>query len=325
LTKQPDEPGRTDGSFRREPARAMPAPSVHMDPEDAVIIDALADHMERILTGLHAFGGPDSGWAVAGDSPVVDEQELLVRQYGPKGAWSADAATYVGDAALLFLTAQADHFRVLHLIYAQHSGLMFGLAPPARSLLEINGYVFWLLHPEINSIRTRASRALLSQLNDVRRQRSAAKALDAPAAWLTRLGEEVNNLKARVDAEFYPSEIARTDSGLPVLRDETNPGPGEALRHLSLSGTDDWNSRGVYSYLSNKAHPTVHVISDTIQPAAEDRPSRFGYPDTQYHYRLARIAMIALLSTWQLTAAYRGLDQEPATVLLRQIDALPTP
>lgn len=296
-----------------------------MDPADAAVIKALADHMGKVLTDFRAVGETDSRWAIRESSPLNDERELLMRQYGPRGPWNDDAAEYVGDAALLFLLSQADHLVVLHQIYSAHAGLMFGLGPPARSLLEVNGYVFWLLHPDVDSIRTRGARALLSQLNDASRVRAVAKDLDAPSQYLTELGERVNELKAQVAALFYPSEVARDKAGRLILRGEKHPGPGQVLRHLAVEGAEDWNSRGAYSFLSNAAHPTLHVIADTIQVDPDGVPTRFGHPDAQYQYRIARMAMAGFLRTWQITAAYRGLDQEPVRRLLAEIATLPEP
>ncbi|GAA2501389.1 hypothetical protein [Terrabacter carboxydivorans] len=298
---------------------------VHMDPADASIVQALADHMVEILGAFRNFGRFDPKWAARDPSPFNDERALLQRQYGPHGSWSADAAEYAGDAALLFLLAQADHLTVLHQIYSSRAGLMFGVGPSARSLLEINGYVFWLLHPHLDSIRTRAARSLLSQLNDASRERAAAKDLGAPARHMSEVGERVNALKEKVTQRFYPSEIQRDKSGRLILRGERHPGPGEALRHLSIAGAEEWNSRGAYSFLSNAAHPTLHVITDTIQTDGDGVPTRFGHADTQFHYRLARMAMAGFLYTWQITAAYRGLDQDPIRRLLLEIDTLPEP
>ena len=89
---------------------------------------------------------------------------------------------------MLFLLAQADHLAVLRQIYSTRTGLMFGIGSPARSLLELSGYVYWLLHPDVESVRTRASRVLLSELNDATRERTAAKDLDAPAKDLNGWG-----------------------------------------------------------------------------------------------------------------------------------------
>jgi len=300
-------------------------PHVLMDPADAAVIKAIADHMDKVLSAFREQGQVDPKWAVQDASQLNAEREGLARQYGPQGPWDSTAAEYAGDAALLFLLAQADHLIVLNQIYSTHVGLMFGIGPPARSLLELNGYVFWLLHPDVDSIRTRASRALLSELNDATRERTAAKDLGAPANALTGLGERVNALKARVRALFYASEVARDKSGGLILRGEKHPGPGEALRHLSVPGAEDWNSRGAYSFLSNSAHPTLHVITDTIQFDANRVATHFGHPDTQYQYKLARMAMAGFLRTWQITAAYRGLDQAVARQLLTEIDTLPEP
>jgi hypothetical protein len=301
------------------------SPHVQIDPQDAAIIDAIAEHMRRILDAFRSFGREYPTWKVADESQLGKERERLLRHIGPGGAWTPHAADYVSDAGLLFLLAQSDHLHVLRQIYSSYAGLMFGLGPPARSLLELNGYVYWLLHPDVQSIRTRASRALLSRLNDATRELSVAKDLGAPDRHLSPVGQLVRELKDQVPKQFYPSEIGRDKQGRLILRGEKHPGPGEALRYLSVEDAEAWNSRGAYSFLSNASHPTLHVITDTIQGDHEGRPAHFGHSDTRYQYRLARMAMAGFLSTWQIVAAYRGLDQEPSRQLSREIDDLPAP
>ena len=139
----------------------MKSPTMHVDAEDKIVIDALADHMGKILDALQTFGHEGSGWAIAESSPLNEHRQMMNRQFGPQGDWTDHAAGYLGDASLLFLLAQTDHLAVLKQIFTSYTGLMFGCGPPARSLLELNGYVFWMLHPDTDSIRTQASRALL--------------------------------------------------------------------------------------------------------------------------------------------------------------------
>lgn len=302
----------------------MNSSHVHVEDADAEILSALATHMTKILEAFRAYGRVDPTWAIADQSPVNEDRELLLRQFGPGGAWTSKAADYAADAALLFLLAQSDHLAVLQQIYETYVGLMFGVGPPARSLLETNGYVYWLVHPDVPNIRTRASRALLARLNDATRELSTAKDLGVPPQLLSSVGQALRNLKDLVPVHFYGSEIHRDKSGNLFLRGEKHPGPSEVLRHLSVAGGNDWNSRGAYSFLSNASHPTLHIITDTIRPVSDGK-NRFGHSDTLYHYRLARMTMAGFLSTWQITAAYRGLEQGPAQQLLREIDTLPEP
>ncbi len=251
--------------------------------------------------------------------------ESLSKHFGPRGDWNEGCSGYAADAALLFLLAQADHLDILRQIYETYVGLMFGVSPPVRSLLEINGYVFWLLHPDIESVRTRASRVLLSQINDAQRELKTAQELNAPMQMISPRGRTLKALKRRVGAEFWPSEISRDKHGHLHLRGERHPGPGEALRYLSVEGNQDWNSRGAYAVLSNASHPTLHTIMDLIQPGSDGRAERFGRPDTVFHYRLARMAMAGLLSTWEIVAAYRGCDRTVPRQLTAELDELPEP
>lgn len=309
---------------RRSAARPK-SPRIRAYPDEVVVLGAIADHMGRILDALHDYGHKSPKWQVRPDAPMIWEQELLSKQFGPGGDWTSDSPGYAASAGLLFLVAQADHLSVLHEIYDSYVGLTFGVSPPARSLLEINGYVYWLLHPDIDHVRTRAARVLLSQIHDARRELTAAKDMGAPMPMISPRGRDLKALKRRAETEYYPSERSRDRRGHLILRGQGHPGPGAALKHLSVVGGQDWNSKGAYSYLSNAAHPTLHVIADTIMQDPEAGVERFGHADAVFHYRLGRLAMVGLLSTWELVAAYRGCDTDLPRALRDQINELPEP
>lgn len=299
---------------------------LRIDARDAAVLDALAEHMSKIRRTLRAYGRTEPRWAIGEDSQAAYERALLCRQFGPNGAWDGHAADYVADAGLLFLLVQADHLAVLHQIYDSYEGLMFGAAPPVRSLIELQGYVFWLLHPDVTDIRLRAARALQSELNDARRDLAAAKQLNAPTRIRSPRGERLSHLKKRVEREFYASEFAYEEkTGDLILKGEKHPGPGAALRYLEVGGNDASNSSGAYAFLSNATHPTLHVITDTILFNEDGSSGAFGHDDTVFHYRLARLAMIGLLKTWYLVALYRGRDTATPLALLNEIDSLPEP
>lgn len=112
-------------------SRVAPGPVAHVIGSRSARFHRGADWPQ-----LCTFGRVPPTWAVTDPSPFNDERELLLRRFGVQGSWSADAAECVSDDAL-FLLSQADHLVVLHQIHSAHAGLMFGLGPPARSLLEV--------------------------------------------------------------------------------------------------------------------------------------------------------------------------------------------
>ncbi len=79
--------------------------------------------------------------------------------------------------------------------------VIFALALPVRSTLEIFGYVTWLLDPRITPWQ-RAARVMLARLDDLGRAKSVA-ALGHPSArdFVTR-GTEMR--KSTIPAHFYP-------------------------------------------------------------------------------------------------------------------------
>lgn len=64
------------------------------------------------------------------------------------------------------------------------------------------------------SVRDRAARTLLAELNNVSKEKTAAKKLDHPD--LSKFGEAVNVLKKQVHELFYDSEVKRDNKGDPA-------------------------------------------------------------------------------------------------------------
>jgi hypothetical protein len=102
--------------------------------------------------------------------------------------------------------------------------------------------------------------------------------------------------------------------------------PGRGVRRVfeRVHGTD-WKAAGLYDLLSNASHPTPTMIYELTVPGREGS-RRFDLEDASYPVRLCRMATIALLHTWDLTAEYLGLDADHILDPLRAaILALPDP
>jgi hypothetical protein len=201
--------------------------------------------------------------------------------------------------------------------------VIFAPAPPARAILEIAGHVFWLLDPNVRSVRVRAARSWTSELMDATRAKTAALAVAHPDA--PKFGAAVRRLRRESIPEwFFPSEIEHKQGGKIILCKQEHPGIEASLEFISTATGVPWNTSGMYAYLSNASHPTLHVITDSLH-VVDGEIKGFGHDDVSLPYRITRMAIMCFIRSWQLTAAYYGLDQGEPGDLGEEIDTLPSP
>jgi len=288
--------------------------------EAAEILTALWEHIDRILLAYRLFGD-DTRWAATDMSPVAREKHALTRQLGPAGLWDERDASHAAAEAVHFTNQAADYLRgIAALLRAVE--LDAPLAPVTRSLLELVGHVYWLLDPRLSdSMRDRAARVYLSRLGDVTRAKTAALAVKHPDA--PRFGKAVRDLRRNtLNARFYPSEIEIGKSGAIRVRDQSTPGLAASLQYIEEVTGQTWNTEGMYAILSNSSHPTLYAA---IEGLRDPNSIRLELADTLWSYKLTRVAMLAFVRAWGITAAYHGLDHKQAGTLGEAIDGLPTP
>jgi hypothetical protein len=288
-----------------------------------IVLDALAQHISTVLDAFYDFGVA-TGWQPTADSAMKFEEAALTRQYGPDAYWDGTDAAYASSASVIFTAVAGQHLEGIRTLLDARE-VTFTLATPTRAVLEIAGHVHWLLDPRLTgsgaSVRDRAARVFLARLDNSTRAKTAAKAVQHPDTKV--FARSVRDLrKVVLPSRFYPSEIKIEDSGKIELRRQVVPGLGASLRYIEEVNQTEWNTPGMYAYLSNASHPTLHVPLEMINPNA--RPG-FHLEDVTLPYRLTRAAMMSFIKCWALSSAYLGLDQEQAGDLGEQIDALPTP
>jgi len=197
--------------------------------------------------------------------------------------------------------------------------VIFPLAPLSRTILETSGHIAWLLDPR-PTVRQRAARAFLARVVDVTRGKAAAKALNQPL--LNSFGDALHQLrKVDLPQRFYPSEIERTDAGELIIAKQRYPGLSALMPYLDEVHRHDWNSPGMYSWLSNVSHPTPNVL--LVLSAPDGDLARIQIPDAGYPYRICRAGLLAFLRGWALLYSYVGHDSEPIDNLADVVDALP--
>jgi hypothetical protein len=247
------------------------------------------------------------------------------RQFGPVGTdlWDGRDADRAAEIAALFGQLAAQHLDAIRVLLDARE-VIFSLAPLTRSVLEITGHVYWLLDPAIhNRPRDRAARVLLARIDDATRRKTAAKYVTHPD--LEQMVKRLRHLRREVlPRQFYPSEIENLDGGLRI-RGQRVPELGESLRYIEQVTGVDWNTRGMYAYLSNASHPTYHVVRDVYEFDETTGAGAFVARDGRLPYLMTRAAIMSFVRCWQLNAKYRGLESDEAGDLGEEIDSLPSP
>lgn len=304
-------------------------PRSHVPAGQALVLDALGNHIEKVLDKFYDFG-VRTGWKETDDSPLAEERSRMAKQYGPGRItptravrhWDGSSAGHAAASCLLFTAVAGQHLEGIRLMLRARE-VIFAPAPPARSVLEIAGHVFWLLDPNVASVRLRAARSWTAQLSDATRKKTAGLAVNHPDA--PKFGASVRQLRRETIPQlFYPSEVDHTKDGKVVLCNQAHPGFEETLTFISRASGVPWNTSGMYAYLSNASHPTLHVITDSLEIVDGDIRG-FALEDVSLPYRITRMAIMCFVRCWQVTAAYHGLDQREPGDLGEEIDTLPEP
>lgn len=288
----------------------------------AEILDGLAVHIDKCLDALDQFGS-DTRWEEGEDSPLAYERKRMMKQYGPGGDWEGREARRAGEIASLFGQLTAQHLEAIRVLLIRRE-VLFSIAPLTRSILEVAGHVFWLLDPQIhNSPRDRAARVLLSQIDDATRRVTAAKHVKHPHTeeYVRRLqGLRRND----VPTHFYPTEVEDLD-GVIRLRKQSVPGLGDGIGYIEKVTGVEMNAKGMYSYLSNATHPTLHIVTDAYRYDQTSGKGQFVSTDARLPYLVTRAAIVCHLRTWQIAAKYFGLDDSVINDLALEVQDLPHP
>lgn len=226
-----------------------PRPPASVGVGHAKVLDALADHIDKVLDHYSEFGF-STDWKPAQNSPLKWEEKRLERQFGPgtveqktywRGTstarrtvkraryWDDSAAGRAAESCLLLTSLSAQYLEGLRVLLNERQ-VIFAPAPLARSVFEIAGYVAWLLDPKLSSVRDRAARSTLAHLGDMTRAKAATTLLGHPNA--PKIGGAVRKLRREeIPALFYPSEIERGDESDPCPACGARPKSELRLRH----------------------------------------------------------------------------------------------
>ena len=86
----------------------------------AVVLDALADHIDKVLQAFNDFGVLTK-WQPTDESPVEYEIAKLARNFGPGGPWDGADASHAAASAVLFTNQAGMHLEgIADLLRARH-------------------------------------------------------------------------------------------------------------------------------------------------------------------------------------------------------------
>lgn len=299
-------------------------------PSFAAVVDAYIEFLDDALDTFFDWN-EDHRWNPADSSPFLVERSLICRQNGPSGDWGPDESQNVLGIASLLLGVSTQYLEAIRALLAARQ-MIVSLPPLVRSTLEASCRIVWLLapigasdRPELyqSAARPRVARAVLIQLEDVTRAKTAAVALGDPGA--PKYGSVAHRVKKkRIPGVFYGSEIVRHDNGDLSLCGQRLPGlRGGVLEYERILG-EDWRAGGAYDYLSNASHPTPHIAIYITRKSQTDGLVRFELEDPSYLARLVRLAVVPVLQAWRMTATYLGLPADAIDSLLDRVDGLDT-
>lgn len=290
-------------SRRRQRARQRPVADRRMQ----TVLDALVEHVDRHLDGFAAFTVRTQWKAVDPSAPYEIERHLARRQYGPAEYWSEEQierALLLGTLGISVCAQMLDGV----LACLRSRDVLFPLAPIVRSVEERLGQVGWVLATGQSqdewSIRDRVARVLLTQIDDMTFQKSAAKDLGKPRD-IQKTALRLRELRGKPRQMFWPSEILTTKRGDFVLRGQRLPRVSELNAHIGSGLNNNWNHKGVYRTLSNATHPSMFHTFNFVSVAA-DGSTGWSLRDPTYLNRLVRAALVGFGTTWEQMAAYLG-------------------
>jgi hypothetical protein len=279
--------------------------------------DTMADYYDRAARELQQYGDR-TRWAGESQSLLERERVQFVRQLGPGGPWGESDLKHGLAASFTHLVFGARYLTGMSLLLRGREVLC--VPPLTRSLLELSARVAWLLDPRIG-IRNRAARAFLNKVDYATRAKATAKSLSHPD--LVRFGHDLRRLrKVDLGSRFYPSEVENVDGRL-TIRGESLPGFRQSLELMEAVYGVQWNAAGMYDYLSNSAHPTLHTALGNSR-IVDDVDS--GYlrlnvdsEDALNVLTLARNGVITFTYMWELVAIYMGVDRQDVLDLRIQV------
>lgn len=309
----------------RGPTLRAPTPWEHDEPmigarvtaRQEAVLDSMADHIVAVAR-VWDQAVQARLWEPAPDSFCTWERTQLYRKRGPVINWDDESSQHAVWMSMALLTVSAQQLRGMAALLRARE-VIFPLAPLCRTIFETSGHIAWLLDPR-PTVRERAARAFLARLIDITRGKAAAKELSQPM--LNSFGDALHQLrKVDLPKRFYPSEVERTDAGELIIAKQRYPGLSALMPYLDEVHRHDWNSPGMYSWLSNVSHPTPNVL--VVLSARDGDLARVQIPDAGYPYRICRAGLLAFLRGWGLVDAYLGHNAGPLESLTDAIDELP--
>lgn len=320
----------SDGPWRYVTMRGRlipmtPRPEVNIPERAALVLSAHAAFLSDVLDAFGEWNN-EHEWVATDGSPSVRERQTIRRHFGPAGNWTDEPSINLTGIVSLLLGSSSQYLEAIAALIEAHQ-VIASLPPLVRAVYEASGRITWVIAPLTSTrlgrttARPRVARAMLVQLEDFGRAKEAAVSLDMPTA--PKYGESWHRLKRDViPGLFYESERVRTKSGKLILCEQALPGFKDAAVIFEKVHALEWKAAGVYDFLSNAAHPTPHMVMNSVK-LQPNGMVRFEIDGTTSVTRQIRIAVLSFLHAWRITSTYLGLPAEPTEELLLLTNSLP--
>jgi hypothetical protein len=273
-----------------ERKRDAPVTSATPDYTEVVKVgDVLRDAVAALGNAQQAFGFE---WHALSGSRL--HAELNNTETGPSGAaWGPGPVSLAQQQAQFWLRLATDRLTGLGVLYV-NSQYLASPWPLARAVVEGAAATAWVASPAI-TVRQRAARAALFELDDRRHTRNAAAAAAGvqASAYGTHPSPEAdafNDYKDKVQELFHAPIL----SGAWDVEGEHLPGLTELVQTFIDTELRGGSGGEAYSLLSGQTHPSTSAYLALLQPAGD------GYVLRESPSRRVTLAQLAVIAHYRV-------------------------
>jgi hypothetical protein len=260
----------------------------------------------------------DTQWQPAVGSSALQDIETLSR-HDP--AYPEGAETKIPRLLLFYMLAASEQLGGVAALYRAHEVLL-PPGPLVRNALEFCARANWVLRAP--SLEDRLARAYLEELRSSREAAKVASQL---------LGKTDERYVKR--AATHKALIQEIDSAFPGalkpgkggtrLKGNRMPGPGECvtLMYNSVSRPVGATAKGIYTFYSNLAHPTLYQLAELWTVSQEDGHVTLAPAyGAEGHEKQVRLTVVAFYEVLSYVMSYHGLPHSRHDQLSDELERL---
>ncbi|HEY3758259.1 MAG TPA: hypothetical protein VGL37_00740 [Solirubrobacteraceae bacterium] len=260
----------------------------------------------------------DTQWQPAVGSSALQDIEALSR-HDP--AYPAGAETKIPRLLFFYMLAASEQLGGVAALYRAHEVLL-PPGPLVRNALEFCARANWVLRAPC--LEDRLARTYLEELLSSREAaKTASQLLGKNDERYAKRANAHKDLMQEIDRVF-PGELKTGKRGT-TLKGNRMPGPGECvtLMYKSVSRPVGASAKGIYTFYSNLAHPTLYQLAELWAVSQEDghvalAPS-YG---AEGHEKQVRLTVVAFYEMLSYVMSYHGLPHSRHDQLSDELERL---